>query len=341
MLFIKSIALVFISVVFLLCQTSSAEDTIKVLMLSEPLSPLPSEQAERAKDLSGKIFINGKFYEGSLRILRDRNGLHVINSLPVEKYVTGAVASEIDNDWEIEALKAQAIIARTYALFHKKHNAGRDYHLTSSLLHKVYENKIDPLITYAAKATEGEILTYENSPIKALHHLTCNGKTELPEEVWKESYPYLKSVSCYGQNAPYESWKRTFGLDEISKAFGTDKVNDLKIVSYTATGRVKTLRLILATNRYQDASIEVSALELQKRLGQKEFPSTSFTLTKNNGQIVFSGKGFGHGVGLSKWGALDMARKGKNYREILSHYYPGTVIQDNHEMHHQQYVYRK
>ncbi len=341
MLFIKSIALVLISITFLLCQTSSAEDTIKVLMLSDPHSPLPSEQAERVKDLSGKIFINEKFYEGDLRILRDINGLHVINKLPVEKYVTGAVASEIENDWEVEALKAQAIIARTYAMFYKKQNAGRDYYLTSSLLHKVYENKIDPLITYAAKATEGKILTYGNSPIKALHHATCYGKTELPEEVWKESYPYLKSVSCYGKNAPYESWQRTFGLEEISKAFGTDNVDNLEIISYTATGRVKTLRLTLATDRYQDTSIEVSAMELQRRLGQKEFPSTSFTLIINKKQIVFSGKGLGHGVGLSKWGALEMAQKGKNYQEILSHYYPGTVIQDNHEMHHQKFVYRK
>ncbi len=341
MLFIKNIVLVLISIVLLLCKTSSAEDTIKVLMLGTPLDPLPSEQAEHLKNISGKIFLNGNSYEGSLRILRDMNGLHVINTLPVEKYVKGTVASEIENDWELEALKAQAIIARTFAMFYKSNNSGRDYHLTSSLLHKAYENKIDPLITYAAKVSEGKILTYDNAPIKALHHTACNGKTELPEEVWKESYPYLKSVTCYGKNAPYESWHRSIGLNQISKAFGTSDITNVKIVSYTATGRVKTLRFILGRDRYQDSSVEVSALEFQKRMGQKELPSTSFSLIKDKDHIVFTGNGQGHGVGLSKWGALELAQKGKSYRDILSHYYPGTVIKNNNELTHQKFVFRE
>ena len=310
-------------------------------MLGDPQDPLPSEQAEYVKDIAGKIFLNGNSYKGSLRILRDMNGLHVINTLPIEKYVQGAVASSIENDWELEALKAQAIIARTDAVFYKKNNAGRDYHLTSSLLHKAYGNKIDPLITYATKTTEGKILTYDNSPIKALHHTACNGNTELPEEVWKESYPYLKSVTCYGKNAPYESWQRTFSLDEISKAFGAAEVNDVEIVSHTVTGRVKTLRLILRTGDSRNASIEVSALEFQKRLGRKELPSTSFSVIKDKGHIVITGNGRGHGVGLSKWGALEMARKGKSYREILSHFYPGAVIKENSELRHHKFVFRE
>lgn len=336
----SSVKLVFtalILLVFLLSQFAEAEDTIKVLMLGSPDDPVPSDQAEYVKDISGKIFIKNRFYEGSISILKDENGLHVINTIPFNKYVEVAVAAEIEKEWELEALKAQAVISRTYAMFYKDRNAGKNYHLSSSVLHKLYDNTINPLVFYAVKVTKDEVLTYDNFPIKALYHDTCEGKTELPEEVWKESYPYLKSVSCNNKNAPYENWQRKYTLNELSKALGISEVKNMEIAAYTATGRVKTLRLLLGGGA-DSSSMDITAPELRKRLGPEELPSTSFSLSNKQETIYFRGNGSGHGVGLSKWGALEMARQGKGYKEILSHFYPGTTIQRSNELNHHEFV---
>ncbi len=307
-----------------------SEDTVRILMLESPREPLPSVQAEKVDRLTGKVFFNGQSYSGSFDIMKDENGLYVINKLPFEKYIEGVVASEVGKDWEIEALKAQAVISRTYAIFNKDINTENIFHLTSTVLHQVYKgDNTDPLITQAVEGTTGEILTYEGNPINALYHSTCEGKTELPEEVWVESYPYIKSVECNGVNAPYESWQKKFTFEQISKALAINGITDIDITSYTSTGRAKTLKIVT-----EASETEIKATELRKLLGYRALPSTLFSITKNDAEVIFDGKGYGHGVGLSQWGALEMARKGKTYKEILAHFYPGTAItKDNGEIH--------
>jgi stage II sporulation protein D len=333
---------VLLSLFFLFPQFASAEDSIRVLMLSGPYERLPSDQAESVNRLNGKVFINGQSYKGRLNIIKDEHGLYVIKTLPFEKYIEGVVASEINDEWELEALKAQAVIARTYAMFYKELNAGRNYHLRSSILYQLYKGEnTDPLITYAVKITYGEILTYENFPIKAFYHATCEGKTEIPEEVWEESYPYLMSVDCNNNNAPYEFWRRKFKLKEIAKSLGLSKLMDLNISSYTATGRARTVKLTLEDIDGTKSAKEIRATDLRRLLGYEELPSTHFSLTTNGKELVFSGKGYGHGVGLSQWGALEMAKQGKSYIEILAHYYPGTTLVDSEEMYTQNLGSRK
>jgi len=320
--------------------------------------PLPSEQAESLKSLNGKVFFHGKSYTGSLDVIGDENGLYVVSNLPFEKYIAGVVASEVGKDWEVEALKAQAVISRTYAIFNKNFNTEKNFNLTSSVLHQVYKGEnADHLITEAVQATEKEILTFEGKPINALYHATCEGKTELPEEVWVESYPYIKSVDCNGVNAPYENWEKEFSFEQIGEAVGIEGIKDISIEAYTSTGRVKSLRIITdrpdpalpsgskeagPENESLDQSgkresseeiIEIKATELRKKLGYKELPSTDFSLTISGDEVFFDGRGWGHGVGLSQWGALSMARQGKSYREILAHYYPGTTIMNSDELH--------
>jgi stage II sporulation protein D len=314
----------------ILASFAFSEDTVKILMLESPREPLPSGQTEEIERLTGKVFFNGQSYSGSFDILKDENGLYVINNLPFENYIEGVVASEVGKDWEIEALKAQAVISRTYAIFNKNINTENIFHLTSTVLHQVYKgDNTDPLITQAVEGTTGEILTYEGNPINALYHATCEGKTELPEEVWVESYPYIKSVECNGVNAPYESWQKKFTFDQIRRALEINGITDIYIDSYTSTGRAKTLKIVT-----EASELEIKATELRKLLGYKALPSTLFSVTKNDTEVIFDGKGYGHGVGLSQWGALEMARKGKTYKEILAHFYPGTTItKDNGEIH--------
>ncbi|MBI5100202.1 MAG: SpoIID/LytB domain-containing protein [Nitrospirae bacterium] len=322
--------LVILFIPLIIVKPTFPDDTVRILMLESPREPLPAEQAEKVERLTGKVFFKGQSYSGSFDIMKDENGLYVINNLPFEKYIEGVVASEVGKDWEIEALKAQAVIARTYAIFNKNLNTENMFHLTSSVLHQVYKgDNTDPFITQAVEGTKGEILTYEGNPINALYHATCEGKTELPEEVWVESYPYMKSVECNGVNAPYESWQKKFTFEQISKALGINGIKDIYIASYTSTGRSKTLKIVTETSE-----IEIKATDLRKLLGYRELPSTHFSITKNDTEIIFNGKGYGHGVGLSQWGALEMARKGKTYKEILAHFYPGTAIMKyNGEIH--------
>ncbi len=331
----KHIILTILTLVLLLSYKVHAEETIKVLMLESPYDPLPSEQAEKIYSFDGKIFLNGKFYSGKLEVIKDEKGFYVINNLPFEKYIEGVVLSEIGTDVEFEAIKAQAVIARTYALHNKNKNADRDFHLSSSILHQLYErSNTAPLISHAVEMTRGEFLTFNSTPINAVYHATCEGKTELPEEVWDVEYPYLKSVDCNSVNAPYEKWQRSFTFREIEKALGIKGLESMSIASYTATGRVKSLKVSLVSWDSMLSEIEVRATQLRKLLGYKKLPSTHFLLSKANEKYIFKGRGYGHAVGLSQWGAFTMARKGKNYRQILTHYYPGTVLLDNQQTKH-------
>jgi peptidoglycan hydrolase-like amidase len=111
------IFILIISLVFFLTGSAQAENTIKVLMLETPYDPLPSENARKINSISGRVLLNSRYYDGDLNILSDEKGVHVVKILPFDQYIEGVVASESGNDWELEALKAQAIVSRTYAIF--------------------------------------------------------------------------------------------------------------------------------------------------------------------------------------------------------------------------------
>jgi stage II sporulation protein D len=324
---------IFFFIIFFFSGISTADDKVRVLIHEDPSIPIPSEKSENIEHLNGKIFLNGNTYTGDFEIKKDKNGLRIISTIPFEKYIEGVVTSETGKDWEIEALKAQAVISRTYAVFHKGVNDEKEFHLTSGVLHQLYkeENK-DPLVTFAVNETEGEVLTYNGSAVESFYHSICYGKTELPEEVWGKSYPYLEPVECNNKKTPYENWQRKFAIDDMERTFNINKIADISIASLTATGRANTIRI---TGDDGKILSEINATELRKVLGYKKLPSTDFSITKESGGFVFQGKGWGHGVGLSQWGALEMAREGKNYRDILAHYYPGTLIekQAGHSVH--------
>jgi stage II sporulation protein D len=307
------------------------EDAIRVLIIESPAAPLLSKNAEKIGHIDGQILISDNMYSGSIEVRRDENGLHFINTIPFEKYIEGVIAAETGDDWAMEALKAQAVISRTYALYQKNKSFGKEYHITSSVLHQAYRgNNTNEIISLAVRETEGEYLAFEGMPIEAFYHATCVGRTELPIVVWGKSYPYIKSVPCRGEHSPYEKWQRRFGIDEIEKALGIQGITEMSISAFTTTGRAELIRVAAGSSQK-----EVRAVDLRKRLGYRELPSTHFSLIMEGSDIVFEGSGYGHGVGLSQWGALDLAHEGKNYKEILDFYYPDTVLQNDKGRHYQ------
>jgi stage II sporulation protein D len=246
--------------------------------------------------------------------------LTVVNVISLEDYVAAVLGSEMPKQFPDEALEAQAVATRTYALFKKLNAYGATFHLGSSVIHQVYEgvDREDARTRAAADATRGEVLTYELAPIEAYFHGSCGGQTETGLAALLRDLPYLQSVDCPCGELPQTRWSAVLRLDELQREFpGADR---LEVLSRTATGRAKRVRL--------SAAQSVDAVELRQRLGYSRVKNLSFTVSRaRDGAISLEGKGSGHGAGLCQWGAKALADQGLGYREILAHYYPGAELQ--------------
>lgn len=305
-----------------------ADTTIRVLITDGKGYHAPSkdEKIERLGNRKGEVLVSGLRYSGSIEVWKGNDGLYIVNELPLEEYVKGVVVGEVGKSWDMEALKAQAVVARTYAL-NQKMNSGENrmnYHLTSSVMSQVYKGGAVPeQIARAVDETRGEILTFNDKPIVAYYHSTSGGMTEDPQEVFGRSYPYLKPVEASCSLSPYYIWERRIPLAEIEKASKIKGIEDLLIDSHTVSQRVRAFRVVT-----RSGDVAVLAKDLRKDLGWERLPSTFISnVYLDDNAFVFEGRGYGHGVGMCQWTALDMAKEGKKYTEILSKFYPGTALQ--------------
>jgi stage II sporulation protein D len=298
---------------------------VKVLVMDQDFRKRPAkdEKLRLLDRLEGDLIVGFSDYRGVIEIWRGQNGLYLVNEIPLEDYVEGVVKAETADDWAPEALKAQAVIVRTYVLKQIMRNVGKKYHVTSTVLHQVYKGlNSDPDVTQAVRNTKGEVLTYKGAPIMAFYHSTGGGKTELPEEVFGSSFSYLGSVEADGRLSPLSVWARKIPLKDIADETGVANLKDIKIASHTATGRADAIKLVSNPNE-----VEISAAEFRKILGWRRLPSTNFTVEVEGDYAMFEGSGYGHGVGLCQWTALEMAREGLTYEEILSYFYPTTKLE--------------
>jgi len=275
------------------------------------------------------VSINGKPYRGIAEISFNDKGLLAVNELPLEDYLVGLINCEISSAWPIEAIKAQAVIARTYAVNRRETRRNGLYHLESSVIDQVYNGcEIeDSRARRGVSETAGEVLTYNGAVIQAFYHSNCGGKTEAAENVWGTSIPYLKGVDCqYCQLSPSSAWDQKLTLKEIEER--------LKAAGFKATG-LTDIRAGIRNNRNrlknviavtQRGEVAVPGDQFRKAVGYGIIKSTNFTVRVVNGDVFFSGLGNGHGVGLCQWGAKQRALEGFSYAEILSYYYPGTEL---------------
>ncbi|MCZ6569366.1 MAG: SpoIID/LytB domain-containing protein [Deltaproteobacteria bacterium] len=272
---------------------------------------------------SGEIAVDGRSWPGDLSLVPRPDGtMDVVNVVPLEPYVERAVAAEIYADWPQESLKAQAVVARTYALHERSRRSREPFHLESSVISQQYTTRPVPArIREAVAATRGEYLAYQNKPILAVFHASAGGHTASAREVWGVALPYLRSLRSPDAAAPNHFWTFEISVTDLVAALleaglVLGQAPTIEVVRRSESGRVERLRI---------GAAELSGRELRQMLGGRAIRSALFEVRVIDDQVNFLGSGSGHGVGLSQWGARELALRGMRYRAILTHYYPGAV----------------
>jgi stage II sporulation protein D len=277
----------------------------------------------------GLVSADHQRVRGGLEIRRVPDGLQVVNEVGLEDYVAGTLGKEIYPDWDPETMKAQAVVARSYALYQRARNNSHPYHVVAGTGHQVYGgfDAETPAVVAAVSATRGEFLAYQHSPILAAYHSASGGRTASAQEVWGESLPYLVSMKVDGEEeSPDTYWRAAISRTKLGRALASlgiqiESVRDARVVDRSRSGRALRVQI-----RSDTGSHTLEARALRVALGETVIRSTLFEIRAERDGFVFVGSGYGHGVGMSQWGAQAMALRGSSYREILQAFYPGTSL---------------
>ena len=303
-----------------------------------------STEIENEEEVEEDITENTEAYTynqyGTIRLLH--NDTNEIEEVALDTYLCNVVSAEMPVDFEKEALKAQAIVARTYTIYkinNKKHenadicddsNCCQAWISKEDRLARWEDDKETKWakIEECVKETQGKIITYNNEPINAFFHSNSGGKTELPVDVWGggTNMPYLQVVETAGEEGytQYNSEVELTNEEILEKlkqkyadiAIDFNNEEDIKILEYTSSGRVKTIKF---------GNHEISGTEARTIFGLR---STNFEIEKMDGKIKFIVTGYGHGVGMSQTGADSMAKSGSSAEDIINHFYVGIEIKD-------------
>ena len=293
--------------------------------LSSPIKLLASDGQER-------IRLGGNLYKGDIIIRATPEGkLDIIESLSLEDYLCGVLPSEMSPDWPLEALKAQAVASRTYAM--KFINPARDYDITDGIEMQVYNgtNKINSRIIAAVNSTRGEVLKYKGKLVTAFFHACCGGHTASVKSAWGEDvikplYGVPDPFCAPSRHYRWEIYLSSSDLLKFIQAQGSTalKIKSVKIHQKDRSGRAASFKFTT-----DNGSKVVKTTDMRKRFGASEFRSTFIIgITAVKGGYELKGRGWGHGVGMCQEGAKYMALKGRPYKRILRHYYPSAAILD-------------
>ncbi len=264
----------------------------------------------------------------TIRVKNEKTGQ--ITKIPFEEYIKGVVAGEMPATFELEALKAQAVASRSYAMYQMTATKDKDYDVLNTTSNQVYltdeqlkanwkdeyTEKINK-IKNAIKETSGEYLTYKGQIVNAMFFSTSSGQTENSEEIFVSALPYLRSVdSKWDQASPVYTDTYTFDLKDFYSKLNLPYNEKLviEVTEKTSTGRTKKLKI---NNQ------ELNGRDVATKLSLR---SNYFDIVQNENKITITTKGFGHGVGMSQYGANGMAKEGYKYDQILKHYYQNTEI---------------
>ncbi|MEB3322143.1 MAG: SpoIID/LytB domain-containing protein [Synechococcaceae cyanobacterium] len=314
---------------------------------------LPEQTAwiDPAPGSGSLLVLNERRFRGRLQILPAGSRLRAINHIGLESYLASVVGSEMPASWPQAALRAQAVAARTYAL--RKLGSAAPFDLKATVASQVYRGvEAETSSTRQAVAgTRSQVLMHGPSLIDAVFHSSSGGATENSGEIWSRQLPYLVSVPDFDDHSPMRRWEKRFEPQDLGRAFPeTGGVVAIDVLATSPSGRIRSARV-----RGPRGSLVVKGADLRKRLDLRStLVSFRFeaapapgdpTLASAGGPVplpVFSvagssrlavapamvatGRGFGHGVGMSQWGAYGLARKGRSHEEILRHFYRGVDV---------------
>ncbi len=286
------------------------------------------EARVRSADSELGIEFQGRRYAGELKFVAESSKVRVINELALEEYLRGVVPSEVPPTWSADALKTLAVAARTYALFQMEKSGARSWDVTDSIDTQMYGglSSADPRSDRAVRETEGQILIYDGAPILATYHAASGGYTEDARRVWSKDVPYLRAQPDPAPDADATPWRVSVSFREAERilraaGYRVTKISSMDVFERTPSGRAATVRV-----RHARGFLDVSADRIKAWLGGQRVRSTLFQISRTKTAFVISGRGFGHGVGLSQMGAAALAKDGVAYDQILYAYYPGTQL---------------
>ncbi|MCA9473084.1 MAG: SpoIID/LytB domain-containing protein [Nitrospirales bacterium] len=267
--------------------------------------------------------------KGRVEIRHYQGRLLVVNHVDVEDYVAGVVTGEINTSWHPEALKAQAVAARTYVLYKKMMNQEQPYDVVSSVQDQVYEGQaqVDEKVQSAIRQTKGKVITYQQRPILAAYSSTAAGPTEDASYVWDVNVPYLKGVECpFDDQSPRYRWQAAISLETLERKFRkldyeVGSIATITPFTQTPSGRIDRIRIL-----HSRGQLIVTGQDFRRIAGYSTILSTQFQIESLGRELVVKGKGAGHGVGLCQWGMKEMADLGYGYEAIVRYYYPETDV---------------
>lgn len=269
----------------------------------------------------GYVWIGDRWYRGKTHLILQDKGITAVNHVDLEHYLYSVVGAEAVSSWPIEALKAQAVAARSYALYKSIKESNGLYDVDTTVGTQVYKGLDSEYTTTheAVNSTLGQVMTYNNEVILAAFHSSSGGYTENVEDVWTSPLPYLRAVVDYDHESPVFEWQRIIPVSKIRNLVaGIGVIKGLQPAKMTPHGRVITMEVT-----GDRGSKTISGKELREVL---DLRSTLFRVSTDGKNLRIKGRGYGHGLGLSQWGAYYLAHKGVSYHQILAHYYQSANL---------------
>jgi stage II sporulation protein D len=273
--------------------------------------------------------VGKKHYAGEAVVLAHEGKLLLINRLGMETYLQGVVPREMSPSWDLEALKSQAVAARSYALYLALKSQDKPYDVAATTASQVYggADAGNERTRQAVSSTRGQILEYDDSPVLSYFHAHSGGMLEDSSQVWTTAMPYYQvREDPVSQSFKPLDWEARISKVEVAKAlkkngFDVSSVSGIEPQEVSPSGRWSKVRILT-----DSGPVVVRSNSLRIWLGATKIKSTLCDVQDLGRELVLSGRGYGHGVGMSQWGAQGMASGGQGYRQVLQHYYPGTTI---------------
>lgn len=278
------------------------------------------------------VSINDGHFRGDVIIINNKNAnFTVVNSIDLEQYIRGVLYHEISDKWPLEAIMAQAVATRTYAVYCMDKFAARDYDVTNDIYSQVYGGRGSERYrtNIAVRRTAGDVLMYKGKIFPAFFHANSGGVTEDASELWDIDLAPLKGgvKSPFSMNQPHYEWRRNFRLKDIqdklnARGYDLGLIKDIQVVERNNSGRVRKLKIVCRDGK-EDA---IEGKVFRDIVGPNVLRSNKYDIEMKGWYVDFVGYGWGHGVGLCQWGAYGMAVMRYNYRQILSFYYPSSEL---------------